>query len=359
MIYDVVIIGGGPSGSTLARMLDKNYKVLLIDKRNLNDNENFKGSKCCGGLLAPDAQKVLAQFGLGLPKDIIVGPQMFSVRSIDFDNHIQKYYQRHYINVDRERFDRWLLSLIPKNVEVKTSCVFKGYRETEDGIEVEVFSQGAIEKISTRLLVGADGASSKVRRMAFEGGKRPDLYVSIQKWYKTSKELPHFISIFDEEVTDFYSWVIQKEDCAIVGAAIVDYDNANKKFELLVDKLRQNGYEFGQCIKREGSWIMRPKKLKQINLFKGNVALIGEAGGFISPSSAEGISYGLKSGAILADCINHSMKNYGLRYKRKTTKLRMNIFVKNLKAILMYNTFTRKLIMKTGVLSMEVHKDGC
>lgn len=358
MRYDVVIIGGGPSGSTLARMLDNKYKVLLVDKRNFNDNENFINSKCCGGLLAPDAQKVLAQLGLGLPKEVIVGPQMFSVRSIDFDNHIQKYYQRHYINVDRERFDRWLISLIPNNVDVKTSCVFKGYKEIEDNIEVEISSQGVTEKISTRLLIGADGATSKVRRMAFASNKQPDTYVSIQKWFKTSRELPHFISIFDEDVTDFYSWVIQKEDCVLVGSAILDYKNVNKKFDILNDKLKENGYEFGEGIKSEGTLIMRPRKLKHINLFKGNVAVIGEAAGFISPSSAEGISYSLRSGAVLADCINHSIENYGLRYKRKTTRLRMNIFVKNLKSVLMYNKFTRKLIMLTGVLSMKVDKNN-
>lgn len=357
MVYDVVIVGGGPSGSTLARMLDRKYKVLLIDKRNLLDKSNFKQEKCCGGLLAPDAQKVLAQFGLGLPRGIIVGPQMFSVKSIDLDNNIQKYYQRHYINVDREQFDRWLLSLIPQNVDVMTSCVFKGYKETEDNIEVEVLNQGVIEKISTKLLIGADGAASKVRRMTFENDKMPDKYVSIQEWYKTSKEFPHFISVFDEEVTDFYSWVIQKEDCAIVGSAILDHANSNEKFQMLINKLKEKGYELGECIKREGAWIMRPRKLKQINLSKGNVALIGEAGGFISPSSAEGISYALKSGSILADCINHSIKNYGLRYRRKTTKLRMNIFVKNLKSLLMYNKLTRKIIMKMGILAMDVHKN--
>ena len=356
MVYDIVIVGGGPSGATLARMLDEKYKVLIIDKRNLNDEINFKRGKCCGGLLAPDAQKVLAQFGLGLPKDVIVGPQMFSVRSIDMDNQIQRYYQRHYINVDREQFDRWLISLMPKNVKVMHSCVFKGYREIEGNVEVEVFNQGVTEKLSTKLLIGADGATSKVRQIAFENDSLPDRYISIQEWYETSKESPHFISIFDEEVTDFYSWVIQKEDCAIVGSAILDYTNANKKFKILVDKLREKGYKFGKRVKREGTWIMRPRKLKQINLFKGNVALVGEAGGFISPSSAEGISYALKSGSILADCINYSMKNYGLRYKRKTTKLRMNIVAKNFKALLMYNKFIRKLIMNTGILAMEVDK---
>ena len=90
-----------------------------------------------------------------------------------------------------------------------------------------------------------------------------------------------------------------------------------------------------------------------IILGAGIYVVIGEAAGLISPSSAEGISYALKSGAILAECINSSIDNYESEYKLKTIKLRINIFMKNLKAILMYNKFARKLIMKTGVFSMK------
>ena len=51
-MYDIVIIGAGPAGSTLARQISKsNKKVLIIDA------ENEKNKKPCGGLLAPDAQK--------------------------------------------------------------------------------------------------------------------------------------------------------------------------------------------------------------------------------------------------------------------------------------------------------------
>lgn len=165
MIYDVAIIGGGPSGATLARLIGGRYKVLLVDRRNLDESSEFRRAKCCGGLLAPDAQKVLAQFGLGLPGEVMVGPQMFSVRSVDFDNGIQRYYQRHYINIDREGFDRWMLSLVPGSVEIRTSCVFRGFREKGELMEVDLSGPGGAEKIYARLLVGADGATSKVRRM--------------------------------------------------------------------------------------------------------------------------------------------------------------------------------------------------
>ena len=113
--YDIAIIGAGPSGSTLAKILSKKYhlkydkdpKILIIDRRDLDKTSDFKLSKSCGGLIAPDAQKTLAELGLGIPKNVLVGPQLFTVRVIDFDNNIDRFYQRHYINVDREKFDRW------------------------------------------------------------------------------------------------------------------------------------------------------------------------------------------------------------------------------------------------------------
>lgn len=65
MEYDIVIVGGGPAGATLARLLPEGFKVLLIDTKSHSDDGGFK--KPCGGLLAPDAQKSLGKFGLTLP----------------------------------------------------------------------------------------------------------------------------------------------------------------------------------------------------------------------------------------------------------------------------------------------------
>ncbi|MDD4238566.1 MAG: FAD-dependent monooxygenase [Desulfotomaculaceae bacterium] len=55
-MYDIAIIGAGPAGATLARLIGHQYRVLLLDKRNL-DMERREDSiiKCCGGLVAPDA----------------------------------------------------------------------------------------------------------------------------------------------------------------------------------------------------------------------------------------------------------------------------------------------------------------
>ena len=94
MPYDIAIIGAGPAGATLARLLDKQYKVLLLDKRDLMEPEEEERSKCCGGLLAPDAQEVLGKMGLAVPSDVLVDPQLFLVRTIDFEYYLERFYQR-------------------------------------------------------------------------------------------------------------------------------------------------------------------------------------------------------------------------------------------------------------------------
>ncbi|MHB1420345.1 MAG: hypothetical protein ACYCX4_12300 [Bacillota bacterium] len=76
-----------------------------MDKRPLHDPvQNIFPTKCCGGLLAPDAQKMMAMLGLELPQSVLLGPQLFAVRAIDLQHSLERYYQRFYINMDREKF---------------------------------------------------------------------------------------------------------------------------------------------------------------------------------------------------------------------------------------------------------------
>ena len=79
--YDIAIIGLGPAGAIFAGHLCKDFKTIAIDKKAPQPHDAF--SKPCGGLLAPDAQRSLSRFNMTLPKDVLVGPQIFSVRTID------------------------------------------------------------------------------------------------------------------------------------------------------------------------------------------------------------------------------------------------------------------------------------
>ncbi len=163
-MYDIAIVGGGPAGATLARLVDNKYKVLLLERRSFLDNMPRASEKSCGGLLDPDAQRMMARFGLGIPKSALLSPQMFAVRTIDIANGLECYYQRHYINIDRNEFDKWLESIIPPSVTVMNECVLKSFEEKEDHVTVRFNHRGKDFEERARLLVGADGAFSTVRR---------------------------------------------------------------------------------------------------------------------------------------------------------------------------------------------------
>lgn len=83
--------------------------------------------------------------------------------------------------------------------------------------------------------------------------------------------------------------------------------------------------------------------------------MIGEAAGFISPSSAEGISYAFKSALALANALSQGIESWQDLYEKNTAKLRRNIILKNLKSPFMYNKTLRKFVMKSGLKSIALN----
>ena len=352
--YDVVIVGAGPAGASLARILNKNLRVLLIDTRTL-DMEVSKKIKNCGGLIAPDAQKALATFGLSIPKSVLVSPQMFSVETLDFDNDMVRSYQRHYINVDRERFDKWLVSLCDAHITKSFKTRYLKHEAHENGFNVTILKDGVEEIVSTKILIGADGANSKIRRELAPTHAIKN-YISIQEWFENSTQLNQFVAIFDEEISDFYSWIIPKDDHIIFGSAIELSKDATTYHDLQKKKLEKYGYKLHNPLKKLGCHLLRPSSAKDIYLGKGNIALIGEAAGLISPTSAEGISYAMLSGCLLGDAINENPQNFFSLYEQKVQTLKTNISHKMLKYPIMYNKNIRKLIFKLGISAIDIRQ---
>lgn len=356
-MYDIAIIGAGPAGATFARLVARDYRVLLIDRRPFaGEYENSPAkTKCCGGLLAPDAQHLLGELGLGVPKEIMVGPQLFTVRTIDLQNQLERYYQRFYLNLDRERFDRWLVSLIPDKVDIRFGAVFKGFSDNGRFYNLTFLQGGRDCSEQVKILIGADGANSRVRRLSFPDAALPRIYIAIQEWFQSEREMPYFTTIFDNEVTDFYSWTIPKEGCLLVGSALSLSDKAGERFKTLKGKLKALGFQLGECVKREGAPIFRPESWRQVCVGKDRAALLGEAAGLISPSSAEGLSHAFKSALLCAQSLQDGPEGFLKRYDRSINQMRRNIFLKNLKSPFMYNPWLRNAVMRSGVLSMKVY----
>jgi geranylgeranyl reductase len=358
-MYDITIIGAGPAGATLARLLGQRFRVLLVDLRHLDTTvPDPGGTKCCGGLLAPDAQAMLSEMGLGLPSHVLVDPQIFVVKTMDIPQNLERYYQRNYINMDRLAFDRWLVSIVPDSIDKMFGTRFTGVTRIDGGMEVELMADGERKKVKSRIIVGADGGSSTLRKTAYPRWSVADVYFSIQERVESSSPLPYFTAVFDREITDYYSWAIPKDDHLLIGAALSPRKDTAARFNLLKERLADRGISFGETVQREGAAIVRPTTSGHLLTGRDGVVLIGEAAGWISPSSAEGISYAFRSALCLADALGDGVEGFEERYRKRTSALRRNIRMKNLKIPFMYNPLIRKMVMASGLKSMKMRKVG-
>ena len=345
--FDIVVVGGGPAGATFARIAGENRKILLLDQNGR--------PKPCGGLLSPDAQKALARFEITLPKEILVDPQIFAVKTIDLATWKERHYQRMYINLDREKFDLWLRSILPPGVEqVCGRCC--SIRRQGGGFLVGYSAGGSLHTVFAKQLVGADGAGSVVRSQCF-GPLKTRRYVAIQQWFlaKDVAPRPFYSCIFDPETTDCCAWTIHKDEYLIYGGAFAP-KSCRAQFERQKEKLRQYGFPFGEPVKTEACLVLRPKSPKSFCCGGDGVFLIGEAAGFISPSSLEGISSAINSAVALCESLGEPDPHRA--YFQKTRSLRWKLLLKNIKCLGMYQPFFRSLVMASGITSIRLFGEG-
>ena len=352
MDYDIAIIGGGPAGLTLARLLSAQFRIVLLDKKDYSGKPGFE--KCCGGLLNPDAQQVFAKFALGFPLEIMSDPQIFSVRAIDIACGQEQYYKRAYTNFNRHKFDLWLARLVPDTVTVLDSTRCSALERLSSGFRLTYQSHREKQTLTATYVVGAEGARSLVRDTLFPTPIRQ--YLAIQHSFPIQKEdmiPPHYTSFFHQDITDSYGWIGIKDGQAQLGAALYP-KTATLDFLRIKEYFQKEGYPFDTPSKVKACLINRPASIREIETGKDNAFLIGEAAGFVSTSSLEGISYAMESAMMLAEALNKS--NHPNRsYNRKTKKLTVQIFTKILKSIVIYTPFLRRLAMKSGLTAISMH----
>lgn len=298
---DTVVAGSGPAGVMAALHAARRGDVLLVDAAALPRD------KSCGGMINEYAQHFLAEYG-EMPSNMVLAPEWVNFRYNDWDRKILKPTELRFANVDRRMFDDWLVSLLPANVHIIGATAVSGLAEDSTGVTVKLKNQDGDEKnVRCNNLIGCDGPRSTVRRALGIGSV--GTYVTLQDFCTIEGPIePYFDCIYMREVGDCfgYAYVVPKGETAIVGS--VFYPKTKRphvKQEHVLGVLRDR-LPLGESVKREAWVALTVRSQEDVVPGKGRVLLAGEAGGFMSPTSGEGISYALNSGRLAGTAVSDS-----------------------------------------------------
>ncbi|MEL6521448.1 MAG: geranylgeranyl diphosphate reductase [Pseudomonadota bacterium] len=316
MTYDVVVVGGGPSGATAAEELAQAGKqVALLDR----DGR----IKPCGGAVPP---RLIADFDI--PDALIVAKintaRMISPTKRRVDIPIENGYVG---MVDREHFDEFLRQRAAKAGASRHTGTFLRIERDAHGPRVIYRDKASREEVSlpTKLVIGADGARSDVARQEVPGGEAIPYVIAyheiIEAPGKTGSYDPERCDVvYDGAISpDFYGWVFPHGNQASVGMG-TGKDGIDLK-QATADLRAASGLADCPTIRKEGA----PIPLKPLDRWDNgrDVVLAGDAAGVVAPSSGEGIYYAMAGGMAAATAASATLASGNVKDLRIARKMFM------------------------------------
>jgi geranylgeranyl diphosphate/geranylgeranyl-bacteriochlorophyllide a reductase len=296
-VYDVIVVGGGPSGATAAHELARQGRSVLLLERGGR-------IKPCGGAIPP---RLIADFEI--PAHLLVA-QARSARMVSpADVRVDIPIEGGFVGmVDREQFDEWLRERAAGAGATRIEGRFLRIEQQADGQALVQWQEGPHARQATaRCVIGADGARSAVAHQAvaeFDRGRYVFAYHEVvqkpeapPEGYDPTRCDVIYRGTFSP---DFYAWVFPHGNTLSIGTG-----SADKGFSLRgsVGALREQiGFADALTVRKEGA----PIPLKPLPRWDNgkNVVLVGDAAGVVAPASGEGIYYAMASSRMAAECVH-------------------------------------------------------
>ncbi|MDO8427866.1 MAG: geranylgeranyl reductase family protein [Candidatus Diapherotrites archaeon] len=321
--FDVIVVGGGPGGSTTGVFLAKaGKKVLLLEK------EQYPKDKTCGDAVSGKSVKILRELGLQKEMDQleqihIDGVTISSPNGTLLDVNIPKTgVQNNGYVCKRMVYDNFLFQNMKKqkNITVKEKFMVTGLLKEGDqvvGVKGKDLISGKEEQYTAKIVVGADSAHSIVaKELGLNEIDEKHYIVALRLYYEGVTDLTNKIEIhFVPELIPGYFWIFptiegnQKGECN-VGVGMIVKDLKKKKVNL--EKAMFKAIEENPLFKERFKNAKKVSPVKGWNLPLGSkvrkcagngFVLVGDAASLIDPFTGEGIGNAMTSGKLASEVI--------------------------------------------------------
>ncbi len=301
-IYDAIVIGSGPAGSSAAYYLaEKNKNVLILEK------ESLPRYKTCGGGVVNKVKSLLP-----INFDEVAEINCTQSEIFDHGNNLRFFTTREnpiILMTMRQNLDYYILKhAIELGAEICDKSEVIDIKLHPDFVEVITDNsnyQGRFVIISN----GAAGISTGNLGIKMNKDKLPaleyEVYVDNEDYKRFSKS-----ARFDFDIVRHgYGWVFPKKDHLSIGVIIIKKKQKDLNY-LMDDYLKL--LDIKKIVKSERHGFFIPINKNENKFAKGRILLTGDAGGFADPVTGEGISHAVESGKIAASSLIDSEFNIKL-----------------------------------------------
>jgi geranylgeranyl reductase family protein len=287
-MFDCIIVGAGPAGSTAAYHLAKQGRsVLVLEKASLPRN------KPCGGGVSP----AIAQW---LDFDLTPAISM-KANKISYtwkmEDPVEVQIDSSMWMVQRDVFDDFLIRQAQKTgAEIRDSTEVTGIEFNNSVWEVKTNS----EPVSARYLIAADGAGGPMTKWL--GLKEPKLYLSAS--LETNSIKGDSLKFDFGTIKKGFIWSFPKADGYSLSIAAMRGDRPKDLNNILADYATKCGADVSVSNVREHPMSLWDSDRK---LHSQNALLVGEAASLTDPLSGEGIRPAIFSGFKAAEAIDRAL----------------------------------------------------
>jgi len=326
--YDVLIEGAGPAGATAAYYLAmQGKKIALVDRA------KFPREKACGGGLCVHIEEfdhIISNWDDFLEskclRGIVYGPDFMPV---DYVSEKPFFY-----NIRRLKFDNKLVEYaVEKGAILIEGVAVKDFEVYDDKVVTKLRNG---EELTSDVIIGAGGSFDMVSRRIRDIEKMPmkwrDEDIATALYFEIDVGREYMDRVYGKERIsmahvkyqnlDGYGWSFSKDTVLNIGIGCPRSVIKSIKKENPGWDERQYLLDYVETVKEQG-WFPKDIQVDRKMIAGSNIPVgvgmkctvgdrmlvIGDAGGFVSPLSGEGLYYALDSGRIAAEALGVLFKD--------------------------------------------------